>query len=121
MAKGHGFFNSFNITDFKLKNVGMNAIKLLSNGSKFIYDSNRIKWTDDLDSLKNYVKNVIGLTGAWKSPGEYAKQFKSSTFDFILNWYPGKQNSILVHGKHGELFKAVLLTVLKGDCQGWVA
>ena len=46
----------------------MNAIKLLSNGSKFIYDGNRIKWTDDLDSLKNYVKNVIGLTGAWKSP-----------------------------------------------------
>ena len=49
MAKGHGFFNSFNITDFRLKNVGMNAIKLLSNGSKFIYDGNRIKWTDDLD------------------------------------------------------------------------
>ena len=60
MAKGHGFFNSFNITDFRLKNVDMNAIKLLSNGSKFIYGGNRIKGTDDLYSLKNYVKNVIG-------------------------------------------------------------
>ena len=49
---------------------------------------------------------------------EYAKQFKSSTFDFILNWYPGKQNSILLHGKHGELFKAVLLTVLREIVKG---
>ena len=46
MAKGHGFFNSFSITDSRLKNVDMNAIKLLniSNGSKFIYDDNRITY-----------------------------------------------------------------------------
>ena len=57
---------------------------------------------------------------SWLRHCEYAKQFKSSMFDFIFNWYPGKQNSILLHGKDGELFKAVLLRVLKGDCQGWV-
>ena len=59
MAKCHGFFNSFNITDFRLKNVDKNAIKLLSNGSKFIYDGNRIKWTDDLDSLKGMAKKNL--------------------------------------------------------------
>ena len=34
---------------------------------------------------------------------------------FTLTWYPGKQNSILLHGKDGELFKQILVTVLDTD------
>ena len=109
MAEGHGFFNSFNNTNFRPENVDMNAIKLLNNEVNLTYAGSRIKWTGDLNSLKNYVENVIGLTGTWKLPGGNAKQFKSSTFDFTLTWYPGKQNSILLHGKDGELFKQILV------------
>jgi hypothetical protein len=96
----------------------MNAIKLLNNEANLTYAGSRIKWTGDLNLLKNYVENVIGLTGTWKSLGGNAKPFKSSTFDFTLTWYPGKQNSILLHGKpgkDGELFKQILVTVLDTD------
>ena len=118
MAERHGFFGSLSNSDFRLEDVDVNVLKLLSNELNFTYDGNRIKWTDDLDSLKLFVENVIGLTGVWRSPGGYAKQFKSTTFDFILNWYPGKLNTILFHGKDGERFKQVLLTVLNIHCIG---
>ena len=65
------------ILDWKM-HVDVNVLKLLSNELNFTYDGNRIKWTGDLDSLKLFVENVIGLTGVWRSPGGYAKQFKST-------------------------------------------
>jgi hypothetical protein len=77
----------------------------------------RLKWTQDFCSLKNFIVNVVGLKGVWKSPGGNSKQFTSTNFDLNITWCPGKQNSILPHGKDGELLKKLLTSVLNNDCK----
>ena len=64
-------------------------------------------------SLKNFVKNTVGLTGKWTSSGGKAKQFKNPNSIFIMTWYPGKQNSLVFNGKEGESFKKILASVLE--------
>ena len=77
----------------------------------------RLKWTQDFCSLKNFIENVVGLKGVWKSPGGNSKQLTSTNFDLNITLYPGKQNSLLPHGKDGELLKKLLTSVLNNDCK----
>ena len=61
MPERHGFFSSLSNSDFRLTDVDMNVLKLLSNEPNFTYDGNHIKWTDDLDSLKLFVDGFMLL------------------------------------------------------------
>ena len=67
-----------------VENIDLNSIKLLNDQAYLVYDCHRIKWTQDLHSLKEFVKNVIGLTSVWRSPGGKAKQLPSLNADFDL-------------------------------------
>jgi hypothetical protein len=66
--------------------------------------------------LHNFVENVIGLSGTWRSSGGKSKQFTNSNTNFIMTWYPGKLNSLTFNGRHGESFKKFLVSVLITKC-----
>ena len=55
------------------------------------FNGDKLLWSNDLDSLKNFVVNVLKLQGKWLMPGGNTKQFKSSNSNVIINWYSKKQ------------------------------
>ncbi len=113
MAGSGEISSSPNHTNFILENVDLESIRLLNNQAYLTYDGTRIQWAQDFLSLKNFVKNVAGLSGEWESPGGRAKRFKDSNLDFFMTWYPGKLNSLIFHGKEGESFKKFLVRILQ--------
>ena len=70
-----------------------------------IYEGTRLKWCNDLDSLKAFVAEVLDLNGKWCSPGGGSKRFTSSNAELTLTWYSGKQNTLLFQGKDGHLIR----------------
>ena len=83
--------SSSNLKIFGLKNADICLIKFLNDKAHLIYHGVRLKWTQDLCSLKNFIENVVGLKGLWKSPGGKSKQFTSTNFDLNIRWYLGKR------------------------------
>ena len=102
--------------NFKPENIKVQLIKRLIDQECLVYDYDRVKWTQDLQLLKEFVEKVIGLTGYWKSPGGKSKQFRSFNLDFITTWYPGKQNSLTFNGTDGVKCKEFLVSVLSTYC-----
>ena len=94
----------------------MKAIKLLNEQDVLVYDGTRIKWNRDLGSLRNFVENILGFTGVWKSIGGKSERFTNSNSDVIITWCPGKLNSLAFNGKNGEAVKKALVTVMDNDC-----
>ena len=116
MAHGHGLMSLPNFRYFRLHCSDMKAIKLLNDQDVLVYDRTRIKWNRDLGSLRNFVENILGFTGVWKSTGGKSKQFTNSNSDVIITWYPGKLNSLTFNGKNGEAVKKALVTIIDNDC-----
>ena len=63
------------------------------------YDNKRLKWLGSFDSLKNFVKSGIKLHDHWSSLGGYSKKIPCSSPVISITWYPGKQNSLILHGE----------------------
>ena len=65
MAAGHVSASSLDNLNFLVKCVDTNTIKSLKDKAHLIYEGNRIKWTQDLDldSLKYFIENIVGLNG----------------------------------------------------------
>ena len=57
------------------------------------FNGDKLLWSNDLESLKNFVVIVLKLQGKWLTPGGNTKQFKSSNGNVIINWYNKKQQS----------------------------
>ena len=113
MAAGHDFLNFTKIGILMSLNLDLDIIRSLKGRGQLTYDGTRIKWSQDLQSLKKFVENIVGLRGIWSSPGGKAKRFTSVNFDLIATWYPGKQNSLLFQGKDGDLLKNYLVSALE--------
>ena len=81
-----------------MEHLHLNGIKLL--------------WTNDIESLKNFVESVLEQQGKWLTPGRNTKQFKSSNSNLIINWYNKKQ-TVSFQGRNGPALrdKLVLLHV----------
>ena len=77
------------------------------------YDGKRISWHNDYESLQKFIECVFAQQGKWKSAGGTSKKFVSSIADLSCTWYPGKLNSLLFHGKTGDLVNEILVTVCK--------
>ena len=67
--------------------------------TNIIYDGQRFKWISNWEKLKDFVKYSLELNGKWTSPGGYSGKFICSNLDLTITWYPGKQNSLILHGK----------------------
>ena len=64
-----------------------------------IHDGKRFKWTSNWETLKNFIEYSLQLKGRWTSPGGSSRKFTCKNFDLTITWYPGKQNSLILHGK----------------------
>ena len=53
-------------------------------------NGDKLLWTTDLESLKNFVENVLKQQGKELTPDGYTKHFKSSNGNVIINWYNKK-------------------------------
>jgi hypothetical protein len=62
MAASHVSASSLDNLNFLAKCVDTNTIKSLKDKAHLIYEGNRIKWTQDLDSLKYLSKISLALT-----------------------------------------------------------
>ena len=51
------------------------------------FNGDKVLWTNGLESLKNFVENVLKQQGKWLTPGGNTKQFKSLNGNVMLNWY----------------------------------
>ena len=58
----------------------------------------RLIWTSDLESLKNFVENCLQQQGKWTSPGGNNKQFKSCNDKLVITWYFKKQLTLVQTG-----------------------
>ena len=112
MADGHDLLTSPKYKKLSFESININSINLLKDQADLVYDGKRVIWSRDFFSLQNFVKNVIGLSGTWRSSGGKSKQFTASNLSFIMTWYPGKLNSLTFNGRDGESFKTWLLNVL---------
>ena len=72
----------------------------------------RLLWTSDLESLKNFVEKHLNLQGKWTSPGWNSKQFKSSSDNLIMTWYNRKQLTLAFQDFDGSYFKSKLLDLV---------
>ena len=63
------------------------------------YHNKRLKWLGSFDSLKNFVKSGIKLHDHCSSLGGYSKKIPCSSPVISITWYPGKQNSLILHGE----------------------
>ena len=122
MADGSEILNSPTLKNFSLDRIDIPSIKLLNtNKTHLVYDGTRIKWSNDLISLKNFTENIVGLVGCWRSPGGKSKQFVSNDLDLTMTWHPGKQNSLLFSGKDGESLKKLLISILNTPSDHYIS
>lgn len=77
------------------------------------YDGDRLKWTADFKLLKLFVDQIIELRGKWTSPGGNAKKFICNGSDTTLTWYPGKQNTLILHGEQSYTLRNKLLGIYR--------
>ena len=80
-----------------------------------IYDGSRLKWCNDLTSLKTFVAEVLCQSGKWCSPGGYSKKFISSNAELTLTWHQGKQNTLLFQGKDGNLVRDKFVSLCRAQ------
>ena len=73
------------------------------------YLGKRLKWTKwaSYKLLKVFVDQTIELKGKWTSPGGISKKVICNGSD--TTWYPGKQNTLTLHGESSaDLFNAMI-------------
>jgi hypothetical protein len=68
------------------------------------YNKKRLKWVGNLNSLKKFISDSIGLEGKWQSPGGYAKHFICGNMGLVFTWYANKQNLLIFSGKDGTIY-----------------
>ena len=73
----------------------------------------RLKWTSDFPSLKNFVENCLQQQGKWSSPGGNTKQFKNCTDKLIITWYHKKQFTLSLQGQDGPVLKEKLVKLVQ--------
>ena len=76
-------------------------------------NGDKLVLSNDLDSLKNFVVNVLKLQGKWLTPGGNTKQFKSSNGNVIINWYNKKQQTLNFQGRDGPGLKDKLVELVR--------
>ena len=84
----------------------------VSNLQSLQLNGERLLWTSDLESLKNFVEKCLNLQGKWTSPGGNSKQFKSSSNNLIMTWYSRKQLTLAFQGPGGSYFKSKLVDLV---------
>ena len=113
MAGGHDFSGSADGEILEPETV-LNSLEL--DGSDLQYlklNGEKLMWTSDLESLKNFVENCLQQQGKWSSPGGNNKQFKSCNNKLVITWYFKKQHTLVFQGQDGPVLKEKLVKLVK--------
>ena len=81
------------------------------------FNGERLIWTSDLESLKNFVENCLQQQGKWTSPGGNNKQFKSCNDKLVITWYFKKQLTLVFQGQDGPFLKEKLFKLVQDRFQ----
>ena len=73
----------------------------------------KLVWSNDLESLKEFVANILKQQGKWLTPGGNTKQFKSSNGNVIINWYNKKHQTLTFQGRDGPALKEKLVELVQ--------
>ena len=60
--------------------------KLSSKNNHLVICGSQLSWKGDIEGLKDFTRNVLKMTGRWKSPGGEVKAFYSSHEELIFKW-----------------------------------
>lgn len=112
MADGHAKVSSIDIpnTKFNVGNVNLDDIRMYRNNNTLVYDGKRLKWNGKYAELETFIRNSVGLSGNWISPGGNSKKFISNS-DLTITWYRGKQRTLVIQGSEGESLKELLVSL----------
>ena len=67
-----------------------------------VNDEGKLVWSSTYDSHKQFVEEVLNLSGGkWSSPGEDTKQYESEAEDILIKWR-AKTQTIVVSGKNKD-------------------
>jgi hypothetical protein len=80
----------------------------------------KLKWNEDFESLKYFIKTTLNLTGKWSSPGGHLKLFDEDSGRLIVRFYTNS-TSLLFQGDEGKTLNDRRLTTgyyfkFEGDC-----
>ena len=101
-------------------NWDLHEIKRYKDEKCFVYDGNRIKWTDSFEMLKLFIRCCVSQPGTWSAPGGKYKKFCSTNKDLTLTWNYELGN-LSFKGETGDILRILLYictdseTLLK-DC-----
>ena len=113
MAEGHDISGS---DDEAVGEPDTELYQLKLDGSDWQYlqpNGERLIWTSDLESLKNFVENCLQQQGKWTSPGGNNKQFKSCNDKLVITWYFKKQLTLVLQGQDGPFLKEKLFKLVQ--------
>ena len=96
--------------------------QLKLDGSDWQYlqlNGERLIWTSDLESLKNFVENCVQQQAKWTSPGGNNNQFKSCNDKLVITWYFKKQLTLVFQGQDGRFLKEKLFKLVQDKLKCW--
>ena len=91
----------------------LNALCTRKYYQHLVYDGTRLKWTSNLEILKDFLKYITPESGKWSSPGGTSRRFTSSNSDLSIIWYHNKQKTLLFQGRKGDNLKTQLIEIFK--------
>ena len=104
MATSHTISSSSYLSNFRSKPVddALESNKLSSKNDLVICGS-QLSWKGD---LKYFTRNVLKMTGRWKSPGGEVKAFYNSNEELVFKWQDAKRKKIeIIKDRKNELLK----------------
>jgi hypothetical protein len=81
MAVGHDFSSTTKIGNLTSLNLDLDIIRSLKGCGHLTYDGTRIKWSQDLQLLKNFVENIVGAIG------RHLVVKSSTTRQLVITWW----------------------------------
>ena len=83
-------------------------------------DKLKLSWAGDLESLKDFVSEYLGLKGEWRSPGGDRKTFTAGSI--LITWWKNKK-FLSLNGMDNNILSKLKSAVCqnKNSCNSAVA
>ncbi|CAB4013704.1 Hypothetical predicted protein [Paramuricea clavata] len=96
--------NSTNTTDYWMNSVNIT----LSIPPDLTLEKGKLKWLNNFEDLKLFVKTTLQIEGTWSSPGGYLKAFSEDPESVLIRYYTDTK-SLLFQGDRGKKIKNFLI------------
>ena len=99
------------MSNFRSKSVddALESDKLSSKNTLLVICGSQLSWKGEIEclkTLKDFTRNVLKMTGRWKSPSSEVKAFYNSNEELVFKWQGLKRKKIeKVKDRNNELLK----------------